>query len=142
VGVYDVPALQVILQILGKVARSVVGKQAGTEKHIHPAHPGLSQGDLERLLQIRRVHGGRELPGQDATGVIIQDRGQVVPTPAHDLEVGEVCLPEFVHPLGGMIELVLGRHHSKCRALHQIASSRCPSGKPFRMRYKLDSEMK
>ena len=39
VGVFDVPAVQVILQILGEVTGSVVGKQAEAVKYIHPAHP-------------------------------------------------------------------------------------------------------
>jgi hypothetical protein len=41
VGVFNMPAVQVMFQILSKVTGSVVRKQAGTEEHIHPVHPGF-----------------------------------------------------------------------------------------------------
>ena len=74
VDIIDMPAIQVILQIFGKVTETVVGKQAGAKKHIHPIHASFPQGHLKRLLHIRNVHGGRKLPSQDEAGVIIQDR--------------------------------------------------------------------
>ena len=123
VGVFNMPAVQVILQILGKVTGSVVGKQAGTQKHIHPIHPCFPYSDLQGLLYIRRVHAGCKLPGQNAAGVIIQDRGEVVPTSAQDLEVGKVRLQNFVHSFGGILEFVFGANHSKYRTFHQITSS-------------------
>ena len=40
----------------------------------------------------RRAH----LPGDDVTRVVIEDGGEVVPTPADDLEIGEVGLPDWL----------------------------------------------
>lgn len=44
--------------------------------------------------------------------VIIQDRGQAIPTPADDLEVGEVGLPHLVDG-GGFVRELVGNfdHH-------------------------------
>ncbi len=72
------------------------------------------------ILDIRGRHRGREFPGQDVAREVIQDRGEIVPTPALDLEVGEVCLPEFMDAFGGMLVLFCCAHHPERRTFHQV----------------------
>ena len=67
----------------------------------HSIKLGTRQGRLERFLHVRRRHRGGEFPGQDVAGVVVQHGGRVIPAPALDLEVGEVGLPQLVHPAGG-----------------------------------------
>src|ERR1051325_5615135 len=74
----------------------------------------------QRLLHIRGGHCGCELPGNDVARKVIQHRGEVIPTPTLDLEVGEICLPEFMDALGGMLVLLCCAHHSEGRTLHQV----------------------
>ena len=61
--------------------------------------PGLGAGQVERLRYIRGLHRRAEQPGDDVARVVIQDRRQVVPAPAHHLQVGEVGLPQLVRPV-------------------------------------------
>ena len=74
----------------------------GAVPNPHPVEPGTRQGQLERFLDVGGRHSGGELPGQAVAGVVIEHLGQVIPAPALDLEVGEVGLPELIHPPGGL----------------------------------------
>jgi hypothetical protein len=47
--------------------------------------------------------------------VVVEDRGEIEPPPAHDLEIGEVGLPELVGPGGLVLELVRGTDHDMRR---------------------------
>ena len=47
---------------------------------------------LNRFRHSLGPHVCAELPGDDITAVIVEDRAEVKPTPADDLEVG--CLPD------------------------------------------------
>ena len=69
---------------------------------------------------IFRLHRRAELPGDDVSREAIQDRGQIVPTPADDLEVGEVGLPHLVRRGRLVTELVGGLDHDEGGAGDQI----------------------
>ena len=60
------------------------------------------QGDslIQRLLHIIRSHGGAELPAQDKPRIIIQYRGQVIPTPANHFKIDKIRLSQLVNPSG------------------------------------------
>jgi len=92
----------------------------------HPVELGLSQGDLQRFLHIRGGHRGGQLPRQGVAGVVVQDRRQIVPTPALDFEVGEVGLPEPPWPAGGLGKPIGGGHQLKGRALDQVEAPQEP----------------
>ena len=44
----------------------------------------------------------------DVAGEIVEDCGQVIPAPAYDLEIGEVCLPHLVRG-GRLVSELIGR---------------------------------
>ena len=61
-------------------------------------HEGLvaarsCQGQLDRVGDVFSTDICAQLPGDDVVAVIVQDRAQIIPTAADDLEVGEVGLP-------------------------------------------------
>ena len=92
----------------------------------HPVELGLCQGLLQRFLHVRGRHRGGELPRQDVARVVVQHRRQVVPAPALDLEVGEVGLPQLVHPPGGLGEPIGGGDQLEGRALDQVEALQEP----------------
>jgi hypothetical protein len=66
---------------------------------------------------IASLHVGAELPGDDVAAVVVEDRGEVEPAPADDLQVGEIGLPKLVP--GG--ELIGGLYHHEGRTGDQVA---------------------
>jgi hypothetical protein len=54
------------------------------------------QRHFERSGDVLGPHCGAQLPGDDVAREVVEDRGQVEPSPANDLEISEVRLPELV----------------------------------------------
>ena len=59
-----------------------------------------------RVCHIFRPHVGAQFPRDDIAAVIIQDRAEIEPAPADDLQISEVSLPlarqaMFTSPKGG-----------------------------------------
>ena len=52
--------------------------------------PRFGSGQVQRLHHVDGLHRRPEHPGDDVARVVIQHRREVVPAPAHDLQVGEV----------------------------------------------------
>ena len=59
-----------------------------------------SQGELQRVGDVGGLHRRAQLPGDDVPRKVVEDRRQVHPAPADDLEVGEVGLPHLVGRTG------------------------------------------
>ena len=59
---------------------------------------GDRQRTIERLGHVHGAHRRAELPGNDVAREVIENRGEVVPTPVDDPEVREVGLPHLVYP--------------------------------------------
>ena len=74
-----------------------------------------SQVNISRLIAC--AHGRAEPTSNDVTAVVIQDRGQIIPTPTDDLEVSEVGLPHLVDGRRFVFELIrsLDHHIIRCR---------------------------
>ena len=51
-------------------------------------------------------HGAAEFPADDVAGLVVEDRGQVKPAPADDLEIGKIGLPHLVWCGGIVLELI------------------------------------
>ena len=71
------------------------------------AHP-CRQRQLQRVGDVIGPHGRAQLPGDDIAREVVEDGRQIEPTPANDLEVCEVGLPELVGGRGLVLELVGG----------------------------------
>ena len=65
---------------------------------------------LQRKLQcaghILSFHRRAQLPGDDEMREVVEDRRQVEPAPANDLQVGEVGLPQLVGRSRLVLELI------------------------------------
>ena len=88
----------------------------------HPdlVDPRLRPRQVERLRHVSGVHRGPEHPGDDVARVIIQHGRQVVPAPADDVQIGKIGLPEFVRPMGRMLERLPARQHDEGRAWDEV----------------------
>ena len=80
-------------QTAGDVARTVVAEQAWLVTHNRLVATRRRQRQFDRICHILRSHVCAKLPRNDVATVIIQDRAQIIPAPADDLEVGKVGLP-------------------------------------------------
>ena len=69
---------------------------------VDPIGPGPGAREIERRHHVDRLHRRRERPRQDVARVVIEDGRQVVPAPAHDVQVREIRLPELVGAARGM----------------------------------------
>jgi hypothetical protein len=98
-------------EITGDVGCAIVAEQPRPLRHRGAVAAGDGQGILERGRDIPGTHGGAQPPGNDVAAVIVEDRREIEPTPADDLQIGEVGLPELVRPGGLLVELI-------CRADH------------------------
>ena len=70
--------------------------------------------------------GGAGNISDDVAGEVVEDRRQVEPSPADDLEISEVRLPELVWRRRLILELVRGLHHDEGWAGDQIVSLEQP----------------
>jgi hypothetical protein len=67
---------------------------------------GERQRFFQGLLDIGSGHCGGERPSQDIARVVINNGREIVPTPANDLELREIGLPELIDAPGRMLELL------------------------------------
>ena len=94
--------------------------------------PGCLQRPFERGSDVLGFHGGAQLPGDDVTREVIEDRREVKPPPADHLEISEVGLPELVGRRGLVLELVRGLHHDEGWAGDQIMGLEQPIDRGLR----------
>ena len=119
--VIHLPIAQPFGQVARDVAGSIVAEQTWLVTHNCLVATRSGQCQLNRVGHIGRPHVCAKLPGHDVAAVIVQDRAEIIPTPADDLEVGEVCLPHLVDGLGFVVELISGFDHYMLRLGDQIS---------------------
>ena len=83
---------------------------------------GRRQRQFNRVCYVLGPHVGAKLPGDDVAAVVIQDRVQIIPAPANDLEVGEVGLPHLVDGCVFVVELLRRFDGDIIRGRDQISS--------------------
>jgi hypothetical protein len=100
----DLLAIQPLREIRRDIRRAVIRQQARSVNDGHLIEAGGRQRQIERCGHILRFHRGAELPGDNEAREVVQHGGEVVPTPARDLEIGEVGLPGLVGRRGLVLE--------------------------------------
>ena len=88
--------------------------------HPHLVDARRRPGQVERLRHVGRLHRRPEQPGDDVARVIVQHGRQVVPTPADDVQIGKVGLPQLVRPMGRVVKRLLSRQHDEGRTRYQV----------------------
>ena len=83
-------------KIAGDVGWPVVAEQTRTLIDGQSIQARSLQRAVERGGDIGCRHGGAELPGDDVAREVVEHGREIIPTPAGDLEVGEVGLPELI----------------------------------------------
>ena len=82
---------EVFGKVTGDVTWAVVAQQPGLVQHGDAVTSRGGKGDIKCRADIVRVHGGAQLPANNVAGKVIQHGGQVEPSPACHLEIGEVA---------------------------------------------------
>ena len=78
------------------------------------------QGQFQRVVYVLGLHGGAEFPSDNVTREVVEDGGQIKPTPSDDLEVGKIRLPHLVGRTRLVAELFGRLDHDERRAGDQI----------------------
>src|ERR1700730_10190759 len=78
------------------------------------------QRHFKRDGDVLDLHRGAQLPGDDVAGVVVEDRRQEAPSPADDLQMSEVGLPELVWRCRLIFKLVCSLHDDEGWAGDQI----------------------
>ena len=107
-------------QSSGDVGRAVVTQQPRPVCDLHSVETRGFECEGQCVRDIADLYRGAELPGNDVAGEVIKDCGQVEPTPAGNLQVGEVGLPELVRSCRLVLELVCSLHNDECRAGDEV----------------------
>src|SRR5437660_1845207 len=94
--------------------------------------PRGMQGHFECGGDVLGLHRGAQLPGDDVAGEVVADRRQVEPSPADDLEISEVRLPELVWCRRLVAELIRSLHHDEGRTGDQITGLEQPINRGLR----------
>ena len=65
---------------------------------------------LQCIGDVLGFHRGAQLPGDDVTREVVEDGREIEPSPADDLQVREVGLPELIDG-GRLVFKLIGRLH-------------------------------
>lgn len=97
---------QPICQLTRGSTRTIIAEQARLvqDRRLIAAR-GLHR-QVKRVGHVAGFHCCAKLPCDNVSAVVAQDRREVEPAPADDLQVGEVGLPELVRSRGHVLELV------------------------------------
>ena len=112
--------LQPIGQFAGDVARPVITQQSWLVQNRRQITTRSLQCQVQRVGHVACFHRRAKLPGNDVATVIVQDRAELEPPPADDLEISKIGLPELVWPGRLVPELVGCGHHHIGRAGDQV----------------------
>ena len=134
----DAAFLEVSLEFAREVAGTVVTQEPRPMPDPDLIDSCGGQSMIQDLFHIAGVHGGEELPGDDVAGEGVEHGGQVAPAPADDLEVGEVGLPELMHPASGIFEAVIGLNQDVGRTGNQVVGLEDPVDAGFGNEVALD----
>ena len=104
---FDLLAIQPLREIRRDVRPAVIRQQARSVNDGHLIEAGGRQRQIERGGHILRFHCCTELPGDNEAREVVQHDGEIVPTPARDLEIGEVGLPKLVGRRGLVLKFLL-----------------------------------
>ena len=98
--------LQPLSQIARDVTGSVVAEQSWLVDDVNLVAAGRLQGEVQCIRYILRPHVGTKLPRNDVTAVVVENRAEIEPAPAENLDVRKICLPKLVDPSRLVLELI------------------------------------
>ena len=105
--------LEPICQFSRNVTRPIIAEQAWLVYDVDLVTSRSLQSQIQGVGNIFGSHICAQFPRDDIATVIIQNCAQVKPTPAQNLEVGEVRLPKLIDGRGFIFELTCGLDHDK-----------------------------
>ena len=112
--------LQPFRQFARDVAGTVVAEQPWLVDDMDLVTPRGFQSQIQRIGHVLCPHVSAEFPRDDVAAVIVQDRAEIEPSPADDLQIGEVFLPKLIDRGGFVFELVRSLDYDKGWAGDQV----------------------
>lgn len=112
--------LQPISQITREIAWSVIAEQTRLVSNNRPVTARRRLRQFEGIRHIFSAHRRAQFPWDDIAAVIVQDRGQIIPTLTNDFEVGKIRLPHLVDSRRFVFELIRGFNHHIIGCCDQI----------------------
>ena len=103
-------------QIARDVTRTVVAEQSWPVDDMNLVTAGCLQCEIQRICYVLGPHVGAQLPRDDITAVIVQNRAEIEPAPSQYLDVGEVGLPKLIDRSRFVFELIGCFDDDECRA--------------------------
>ena len=125
-------AFEPFRQVTRDVAGPVIAEQSRFVRYARRGAPRCRERQLQRIGDVVGPHGRAQLPSDDVAGEVIEDGGEIEPTPSDHLEVGEVGLPELVGGCCLILELVGGLDDDEGWAGDQIVGLEQPIDGRFR----------
>jgi hypothetical protein len=86
---------------------------------------------LKSFGHVTARHARAQLPGNHITREVIQNGGQIHPTPTNDFQVREVRLPHLIDGRGLIFKLTGGRHDNEGRTGDQVVRLQKPVDRAF-----------
>lgn len=106
--------------ILSDGRRAIIAERARSVRNLGAVADCCGQSYVERVGDILGLHVAAELPANDVARVVVEDRGQVKPAPANDLEVGEVGLPHLVCCRRLLLKQIRSLDDDECGVCDQV----------------------
>lgn len=103
--VFHAFVFQRLSQFPRDVTGTVVTEQSWLVNDVGLVSTRRLQRQVQRVRHVFSPHIGAQFPSDDVAAVIVQDRAEIEPAPADDLEVGEVSLPKLIDRRGFVFEL-------------------------------------
>ena len=125
-GVLHALVLQPLSQFSRDITGSVIAEQSWFVNDVNLVTSRRFQSQIQRVGHVFGPHVCAKLPRDDVAAVIIQDRAEIKPAPANDLEVSEVRLPQLVDGRCLVFELIGRLDHDEGRTGNQVVRFQDP----------------
>ena len=119
-------ALQPFSQFSRDVAGSVVAEQARLVNNVDLVATRCLQSQVQRVRHVLGSHVRAKFPRDDVPAIIVQNRAEIEPAPADDLQICEVSLPKLVDGRGLVFELIGRLDDNEGRAGDQVVRFQYP----------------
>ena len=113
------PVFEPVGEFSSDITGTIVAEQAWFMQHMSLITVRCGQRQLKRIGYVFCTHGRAQLPRNDIAGEVVEDGGEIIPTPTDDFEIGKVGLPQLVRCSGLVFELAGRLHHDKGRTGNQ-----------------------
>ncbi len=89
----DFLVIEQFCKITREIGGAIVRQQSRAKTNIDLIQPAFSHRQIQRVSDALRLHRHAELPCENIARVVVQNRQEVAPTPADNLQIGDGFMP-------------------------------------------------